>query len=86
MQVIIFKDRFTAESFMYGTKEVPSVGKLEFEWVNIPLPAVRSTMKAAVIGGDTGMGGASTDGDNTDKGAMEVDYDVAEEDDRWMVE
>ena len=28
-QIITFKDRPTAESFMYGTKDIPSVGKLE---------------------------------------------------------
>lgn len=70
---------------MFGTKDIPSVGKLEFEWVNTPLPPVKALKKED---GDTGMGGASADGDNSvDKGAgMEVDYDVAEEDDRWMVE
>ena len=84
-QVITFKDRFTAEKFMYGTKDIPSVGKLEFEWVNTPLPPVKTVMKD---NSDTGMAGANADGDNSaDKGlgVGEVDYDVAEEDDRWMV-
>ncbi len=84
-QLITFKDRFTAEKFMYGTKDIPSVGKLDFEWVNTPLPPVKVVKKDD---GDTGMAGASADGDNSaDKGlgVGEVDYDVAEEDDRWMV-
>ena len=89
-QVITFKDRFTAEKFIYGTKDVPSVGKLEFEWIDVPLPPAKVVKKDD---GDTGMTGASADGNNgMDKGmgmgggGAEVDYDVAEEDDRWMVE
>src|SRR5580700_957750 len=39
---ITFKDRFTAEKFMYGTSngEIPSVGKVELAWVQTPLPPV----------------------------------------------
>ena len=94
-QIITFKDRFTAEKFMYGTKDIPSVGKVEFAWVNTPLPPVAATaVKQAVDegDGDTGMGEASADGDNGGKAedgqtvVMEPDYDVAEEDERWMVE
>lgn len=71
---------------MYGPREIPSVGRLEFSWVNSPLPPGRAIQKHAVIEGDTGMRDASADGDNSDKVAADVDYDVAEEDDRWMVE
>ena len=85
-QVISFKDRFTAEQFMYGPKDIPSVGRLEFSWVNSPLPPGRASQKHTANEGDTGMGEASADGDNSDKVAADVDYDVAEEDDRWMVE
>jgi hypothetical protein len=58
--------------------------------VNTPLPPVKVVKKEDR---DTGMVWASADGDNSvDKeaglgiGGAEVDYDVAEEDDRWMVE
>ncbi|RDW92171.1 hypothetical protein BP5796_01565 [Coleophoma crateriformis] len=39
---ITFKDRFTAEKFMYGTPgcEIPSVGKVDMTWVQTPLPPV----------------------------------------------
>lgn len=84
-QVITFKDRFTAEKLMYGSTEMPSVGKVEFAWVNTPLPAVTPTTK--VHDGDVHMadqeaGSAMADGART----ADVDYDVAEDDDRWLAE
>ena len=71
---------------MYGSKDIPAVGKLDFEWINTPFAAVVKAHK--IDDDDTGMVGASANGDNSvDKGpGADVDYDVAEEDDRWMVE
>ena len=86
-QVITFKDRFTAEKLMYGPKDIPGVGKVELSWVNTPLPPV--TFPAAKLDGDLEMGGVGPNEENGDGGrdghhaAQEVDYDVAEEDDRW---
>ncbi|KAI9746225.1 MAG: hypothetical protein M1818_000906 [Claussenomyces sp. TS43310] len=39
---VTFRDRFTAEKFMYGTPngEIPSVGKVDMAWVQTPLPPV----------------------------------------------
>lgn len=39
---ITFKDRFTAEKFMYGLPggELPSVGKVDMAWVQTPLPPI----------------------------------------------
>lgn len=72
---------------MYSSKDIPGVGKVELSWVNTPFAPPRPNPKQlALSGGDIGMGGASADGDNGDKGVADVDYDVAEEDDRWMVE
>ncbi|KAI9874638.1 MAG: hypothetical protein M1830_009530 [Pleopsidium flavum] len=83
-QVITFKDRFTAEKFMYGSTEIPSVGKVEFSWINMPLPPVTVTPKQQ--DGDTNM--TEGDGAAVAEGARtaDVDYDVAEDDDRWMAE
>ncbi|OJD18972.1 hypothetical protein ACJ73_08676 [Blastomyces percursus] len=37
-QIVSFKDRYIAEKLMYGTTDIPSVGKVEFSWVaNTPL-------------------------------------------------
>jgi len=96
-QVITFKDRFTAEKLMYGPKDIPGVGKVEFSWVNTPLPPVTLPVpkqeEDGVGDADMEMGGVAAEsedgrengGGHHGHGAAEVDYDVAEEDERWMV-
>ena len=90
--VITFKDRQTAEGFIHGTKDIPNVGKLQYSWYNAPSTATASspnpvTKVGGVSGNDSndvtiGDDSAITNGD--ERGATgEVDYDVAEEDDRW---
>lgn len=92
-QIVTFKDRKTAEKFMYGTKNIPNVGTVELAWVNTPLPPVKPTVSVDVDG-DATMGNSSTNGESLKRRGgdghtaapevVEVDYDVAEEDDRWM--
>ncbi|KAL9017258.1 MAG: hypothetical protein Q9185_005423 [Variospora sp. 1 TL-2023] len=109
-QIVTFKDRKTAERFMYGGgagKNIPGVGAVELAWVNSsassssPLPPAKAMATATVKGddadGDATMGnngghanGGTTTTTTTTTHAsggvdtVEVDYDVAEEDDRWM--
>ncbi|KAF5112024.1 hypothetical protein DV454_004465 [Geotrichum candidum] len=40
---ITFKDRRTAETFFYGPRELPDVGKVDVAWVNTPAPAASAT-------------------------------------------
>jgi hypothetical protein len=68
---------------MYGTKDIPSVGKLEYTWYNAPSVSAPTSAKPANPDGDVGMGGACADGDSGHAMPAEMDYDVAEEDDRW---
>ncbi|KAK4690823.1 hypothetical protein P7C71_g6049, partial [Lecanoromycetidae sp. Uapishka_2] len=82
-QIITFKDRLTAESFMYGGKGIPSLGKLELSWYNAPSVSAPASAKPATLDGDLSMGGADADGDTGHPVPAEMDYDVAEEDDRW---
>ncbi|KAL8765156.1 MAG: hypothetical protein Q9209_007688 [Squamulea sp. 1 TL-2023] len=84
-QVVTFKDRKTAERFMYGTKNIPSIGKVELAWVTTPLPPVRSVTKLDPEN-DALMSTTERNGNQptTPADAAEVDYDVAEEDDRWL--
>lgn len=92
-----FKDRFTAERFFYGTKDIPNVGRVDFAWVSEPLAPVNG---AVAKNGDMEMadGDGNADGELAEKAPAasgtgvdgkererEVDYDVAEEDDRWVV-
>ena len=110
-QIVTFKDRRTAEKFMFGSKDIPGVGKVELAWVNGPLPSVASSAVKSEhdsdgkmkIEGNGGTGGKTGDnakvkeeGDGDGDGAKgnghvivpeaaaDVDYDVAEDDDRWM--
>lgn len=69
---------------MYGSKDIPGVGRVELAWVS----------GVVGVGGkdeDAGMGGVGVGGDaDGGKGGMgvglETEFDVAEEDERWMVE
>lgn len=82
-QIITFKDRPTAETFMYGSKDIPGVGKLESSFFNPPSVSSLTTAKQGA-NGDAGTGPSSTDGENGGKGtelAAEVDWDVADDED-----
>ncbi|KAL9593118.1 MAG: hypothetical protein Q9219_007674, partial [cf. Caloplaca sp. 3 TL-2023] len=84
-QIVTFKDRKTAERFMYGVKTIPSVGTVELAWVNAPLPPVKPAQKEET-NGDAMPSNGHANGNQHPIHAenTEVDYDVAEEDDRWM--
>lgn len=82
---------------MYGTPDIPSVGKVEFSWVaNPPITATTgvgaapASEPAAQRDEDSMMGGAAGEGEHDLRkdGNMnhEVDYDVAEVDDGWGIE
>lgn len=95
--MITFKDRQTAEGFIHGTKDISHVGKLEYGWYNAPAAANANTSVASVRGGAVnGIDGnegndvamddnlSTSNADEHARGVNgDVDYDVAEEDDRW---
>ncbi|KAI4086240.1 MAG: hypothetical protein L6R37_008434, partial [Teloschistes peruensis] len=78
-QVITFKDRKMAERFMFGPKDIPSVGKVELTWVNTPLASIRSATQAGPEEG-TMAAKSNTNGHQHAVTAEtnEVDYDVAD--------
>ena len=86
-QVVTFKDRPTAEAFMYGNHDIPAVGKLDFSWFNAPGLSGLPTPKQSEADGDVGMGGTRGADDHhaaaaergTTLANAEVDYDVAED-------
>lgn len=73
---------------MYGTKDIPSVGKLEFNWYNAPSVPTESTVKqnGPDSDGNVTMRGAGTDDEHAvaDNGTVlpETDWDVADDDER----
>ncbi|KAH8804969.1 hypothetical protein F5884DRAFT_797965 [Xylogone sp. PMI_703] len=97
---ITFKDRFTAEKFMYGTAggEIPSVGKVEMAWVqgSLPVTGTANTSSPAKFDGneDTAMdeGDAMAQDSGTGHGdgygreqPENLDYDVADDND-WAIQ
>ena len=71
---------------MYGTKDIPSVGKLELSWYNAPSLPPPMTSKLANADGDVEMRGGSHDVGQSHSGPQLAadmdDYDVADDDDR----
>ncbi|KAL2825207.1 hypothetical protein BDW59DRAFT_161922 [Aspergillus cavernicola] len=107
--IISFKERYIAEKFMFGTRNVPSVGEIQLAWVPNPpisIPSSSSTLQQHptppstsgldaknASDEDTIMDSAPPDQsgilrgkDGAGTGAVDVDYDVAEDDDSWGVE
>ena len=96
--VIAFKDRFTAEKFMYGIPggEIPSVGKVELTWIQTSLPPVNLATKnltrnenfddAAMDDGDA-MAHTSSPalGGHGHDHQESIDYDVAD-DNEWGIQ
>ncbi|TAQ90240.1 hypothetical protein B7494_g1407 [Chlorociboria aeruginascens] len=92
---ITFKDRFTAEKFMFGG-EIPSIGKVDFAWVQTPLPPVNLASKA--VGGKNEDDSPMDEGDamaesssshnhaaHSQEQQENIDYDVADDND-WGVQ
>jgi hypothetical protein len=92
---ITFKDRFTAEKFMYGLPggELPSVGKVELSWIQTPLPPVNLAALKASNGEDATMdeGDAMAHTSSPARGGQgheqqeNIDYDVADDND-WGIQ
>ncbi|KAG0649451.1 putative RNA-binding [Hyphodiscus hymeniophilus] len=92
---ITFKDRFTAEKFMYGIPggEIPSIGKVDISWIQTPLPPVNPVVLKTSKDEDTMMdeGDAMAHNSSPARGGQgheqqeHIDYDVADEND-WGVQ
>ncbi|KAF2456240.1 hypothetical protein BDY21DRAFT_348342 [Lineolata rhizophorae] len=96
-QVVTFKERYVAEMFINAAPTIAGVGKVELSWVQgapaAAAPATKASHPSApsapiAPGGrdDTAMGGA---GSSSAPGSgpeppKEVEYDVAEDDDRFF--
>lgn len=87
--LLAFKERYLAEKFIGQAKDIPHIGKVELSWVanSNNTPAVPTP--TAFTAGGNGVGGGSGDvkmDEAADMGPRgEVDYDVADDDDRWLV-
>jgi len=87
-QVIVFKERYIAEGFIGAATKIPNVGPVELSWV--ANPPINMT---AVDFTPTKQDQIATDDDNkmevlengsADFRNADMDYDVADDEDRWM--
>ncbi|PYH94212.1 hypothetical protein BO71DRAFT_399080 [Aspergillus ellipticus CBS 707.79] len=91
--VIAFKERYLAEKFMFGTRDIPSVGQVQLTWVanppislptsNVPVSEPKTASDEDNIMDTTSDQTARKDGGGGGGGHADVDYDVAEVDDNW---
>ena len=96
-----FKERYLAEKFMFGPRDIPSVGQVQLTWVPNPPITLPASGANSGPGSDTNKTGSDEDTvmDNATGPSMlpeqsgarkdgphDVDYDVAEVDDSWGVE
>ncbi|RAK96393.1 CCCH zinc finger and RRM domain protein [Aspergillus ibericus CBS 121593] len=90
--IVAFKERYLAEKFMFGARDIPSVGQVQLSWVPNPPISLPAGGPSSGPGSDTNKTGSDEDMvmDNaTDQTggrkdvAHDVDYDVAEVDDSW---
>lgn len=86
--VVAFQERYLAENFMNRAKEIPHIGKVELAWAAAPVSSTPSSFTAASFGNGNGNGSAMDTSmeEVIDAGRADVDYDVADDDDRWLME
>jgi len=94
--VVAFKERYKAEQFLGAAgKEIPHIGKCELTWVpNSQLSGVAAATVAGAAGSANGGNGTNMEGSggpDVHMGeeqhvgrAVDVNYDVADDDDRWL--
>lgn len=96
--IIAFKERFIAENFIAQSQDIPSIGKVQLSW-GPPVQNQANSKPASTAGSagpgspaveDVAMEGSSADGKTGDvsiaasaAGGAE-EFDVADDEDRWM--
>lgn len=89
--LLTFKERYVAEKFINQAKDIPHIGPVELSWV------VNSNVSASTPSSSTAFSSSATFGNGNangdvkmdeaqDVGRADIDYDVADDDDRWLVE
>jgi hypothetical protein len=90
--MLAFSERFQAEQFLNHGSEIPHIGKVELSWMPNPVTSPFSAA-ATDTSKDTNMdesmdvgGGASAAAAARPAATAEMDYDVADDDDNWLVD
>ena len=87
--VVAFTERYKAEQFYAQARDIPHIGKVELSWV-ANAPSAVTTAANPVPGSNGAQYTESGDkdvrmGDGQDGARGDIDYDVADDDDRWLV-
>ncbi|KAI5219203.1 hypothetical protein E4T41_08074 [Aureobasidium subglaciale] len=84
--MLAFSERYQAEKFLNRGSDIPHLGKVELSWMANPAPStpIASTQAGAEASKDVNMDEPQDLG--PPRPAAEMDYDVADDDDNWLVE
>ncbi|KAK6002180.1 hypothetical protein QM012_001818 [Aureobasidium pullulans] len=84
--MLAFSERYQAEKFLNHGSDIPHLGKVELSWMANPAPSTPAafTQTAPEASKDVSMDEPQDLG--PPRPAAEMDYDVADDDDNWLVE
>jgi len=74
--IVVFKDRYIAEKLMYGSSQIPSVGKVDLSWVANPLGMSTPGATPSNDGNEEGEYSSMTNPHDGNGPSEEMDKDV----------
>jgi hypothetical protein len=85
--MLAFSERYQAEKFLNHGSDIPHLGKVELSWMANPVtaPSTPVVSTQAEASKDINMD-EPQDAGNQRPQAAEMDYDVADDDDNWLVD
>lgn len=73
---VVFKERYQAEKFMFGSWNIPSVGEVQLTWLpNPPLPTTTTISSATADGDTSGQDMSSKTGGGADDDMTGMDHE-----------
>lgn len=73
---VVFKERYQAEKFMFGSWNIPSVGEVQLTWLpNPPLPTTTTISSATADGDMSGQDMSSKTGGGADDDMTGMDHE-----------
>jgi hypothetical protein len=85
--MLAFSERYQAEKFLNHGSDIPHLGKVELSWMANPTaPSTPVTATQPEASKDVNMDEPQDQGNQRPQQAAEMDYDVADDDDNWLVD